>query len=228
MKHDDFCELFQKIGFEIKDTNLLKQSLTHKSKNIKKTKIDSNERLEFLGDSILGFVISQYLFENFVFDSEGKLSKLKSVIVSELSLAYTARKLELGKYILVNENEESYNLSNRDSILSDAFEALIAAIYLSMGINFTRKFILDSLSEIIENSPNLIALRDSKTLLQEISQEKYKVSPKYEIVSTEGMSHDMTFKVNVKINEKVFGIGTGKSKKAAQQNAAKNALENIN
>lgn len=228
MKEIDFRELFQKIGCEIKDENLLKQALTHKSRIANDPQKGSNERLEFLGDSVLGFVISKYLFQTFPSEPEGKLSKLKSVIVSEPSLAHVARKLELGKYILVNQNEESYNLTSKDSVLSDAFEALIAAVYLSLGMETVRKFILDSLSELIDDSPNLVILRDSKTILQELSQEKYKVSPEYEIVSAEGLSHDMTFVANVKIDGKVAGSGIGKSKKAAQQAAAKEALDNIN
>ena len=227
MKKHNIKELFKIIGFEIEDQELLQLSLTHKSRLINCPELKSNERLEFLGDSILGFIISQYLFEVFPNDPEGKLSKLKAVIVSKPSLALAARKLKLGNYILIDENEVNDNLKDRDSVLADAFEALIAAIYLSLGLNQTRVFIMESLSDIIKKSPELMVSGDSKTLLQEIVQEKYKSSPKYEIVYAEGMSHNMTFVANVKINDEIMGTGCGKSKKSAQKDAAKKALNTI-
>lgn len=220
----DTNELFVTLGLEIEDKELQRLCLTHKSYLMSQPDENCNERLEFLGDSILGFIIAEYLYDKYQDKQEGYLSKLKSVIVSKPSLAQCAKNINLGQYIIINDGEETTNLRENNSVLSDAFEALIATIYKSNGITATRDFILKHLNDIINNSINLLITRDPKSLLQEIVQEETKQSPIYKITSETGEPHDMTFISTVSTTEKIIGQGKGKSKKEAEKKAAMDAL----
>lgn len=216
------------LGYDNIDKRLLRQALTHKSftAELGNSVFKNNERLEFLGDSILGFIIADFLFNKYPNEQEGNLSKMKSVIVSEPSLAEGARLLNLQDYLILAECEDKTGGRDKDSILSDAFEAVIAVIYLNVGIDSAREFIFKYLDTNINNCQSLAVKKDTKGLLQEITQERYKEIPTYTLISESGPDHDKTFVYEVSINETVIGRGEGKNKKSAQQNASLYALEN--
>jgi len=218
--------LQKKLKYFFKDVGLLKEALTHSSfaNENRYLNISSNERLEFLGDSILNAVISQYLFKNCPKYSEGDLTKIRASIVCEYSLAKKAKELELNKYILLGKGEQNSGGRNRTSILADAFEALIGAVFVDGGFDNASKFVLDQFSNIISDTLNGLMLKDFKTLLQEYIQKSYHEKLRYETISESGPEHDKTFFVRVLLGEKILGNGRGKSKKEAEQEAAKNAL----
>ena len=220
--------LVSKLGFENIDKRLLRQAVTHKSFTAEPENsiFKNNERLEFLGDSILGMIISDYLYEKYPDENEGNLSKMKSVIVSEPSLAEGARAMKLADYMILAECEYKTGGLEKNSILSDAFEAVIAVIYLTVGIEECREFIFKYLDNTIKNCQQISYVKDLKGLLQEYTQEKFKMIPEYILVKEEGPDHDKNFFYDVKINNEIIGNGSGKNKKSAQQNAAANALKN--
>lgn len=214
------------IGYRFNNVNLLKMAMTHSSyvNDHKLNKTSSNERLEFLGDAVLELISSEFLYDTYPEKPEGELTKLRASLVSESPLAAVAAKIELGKYIMLGKGEENTGGRERDSITSDAVEALLGAIYLDGGMEpakeFTLKFILNDI-----DGKHLFY--DSKTVLQEIVQ-KYKLGElKYELVREEGPDHLKTYEVNCMIDSKVVGNGTGKTKKAAQQCAAYDAIKKI-
>jgi len=225
------AKLQKKIGIIFKNETLLQGALTHNS-FMHRTDVDQNnnapfERMEFLGDSILGLVIAKELFSRFPDEQEGILSKKKSQIVSEKYLALKALELELGEFIKMSPEEIKNGGKSRPSILSDAMEALICAIYLDSGMQkastFIKKFILTDFSNII----NQEALTNFKSILQEFCQSKYQEPPTYMVVSEEGPDHEKVFRVDVSVKGIVKGHGEGSSKKAAQQDAAKDACQNL-
>jgi ribonuclease III len=222
-------DLQRKIGIAFKNETLLQGALTHNS-FLHRTDSDVGhnspfERMEFLGDSILGLVVAKELFSKFPEQQEGVLSKMKSQIVSEKYLAFKAIELQLGEYIRMSPEEIRNGGKTRPSILSDAMEALICAIYLDAGMsktsNFIKKMILSNFTNIISQD----ALTNFKSILQEYSQSKYQVPPIYKVVSEEGPDHEKLFHVDVYVNGVVTGHGDGSSKKAAQQDAANNACQ---
>lgn len=215
-----------RIGYVFNNKSLLSLALTHTSyaneaKHIKK----HNERLEFLGDSVLSIIVSKYLFSNFTNMPEGKLSKTRAALVCEKTLSTFAREISLGKYLLLGKGEDLNGGRDRDSILADAFEALIAAIYLDGGIEYAEKFVLDFISKQMENDEDSTAFSDYKTELQEIIQQNKEEKVEYVVVDESGPAHNKCFTVEVHLNSNVIGRGTGKSKKIAEQLAAKEALE---
>ncbi|MBP5427132.1 MAG: ribonuclease III [Clostridiales bacterium] len=220
----------ENINYTFKDKNLLLLALTHSSytNENKKWKFPSNERIEFLGDSVLCIVISEYLYLNRPDMAEGKMSKVRSGIVREISLADVARKIKLDEYILLGKGEEVTGGRHRDSILEDSFESLVGAIYLDSDLETIRKFILTSMEDIIKKIINGKIILDFKSRLQERVQHDGVLGISYNIIKEEGPDHDKKFKVNVEIDGKVMGEGIGRSKKEAEQNAAKQALERIN
>ncbi len=220
--------LVKRLGYDNIDKRLLRQAVTHRSFTAEPENsiFKNNERLEFLGDSVLGSVIADYLYNNFPNEQEGNLSKMKAVIVSEESLAQGARELGLQDYLILASSEYNTGGLEKDSILSDAFEAVLAVIYLTVGESEARKFVLEYLNPIIEEAPNLSINKDTKGLLQEISQEKYKEIPEYILVDEEGPSNDKTFVYEVKVQGITVGKGEGKNKKSAQKSAARDAVEN--
>jgi len=204
-------------------------ALSHKSYlNENKQHNKDNEKMEFLGDSILGFVTTEFLFSNFPDKSEGELAKIKSYVVSEKSLSVIAREIQLHEYILVGKGEEQSGGRTKDTILCDCFEAFIAACYLDNGIIKTKEFILHYIKPEIEKTVQNEHEKDYKSLLQELIQKNHKLCPQYKTESESGPEHNKIFTVNVFVEEKFIGQGAGRSKKDAEQNAAKNAYKKLN
>lgn len=216
-------ELQKKIGYTFKNEKLLEEALTHSSYTNGKH-LKSNERLEFLGDSVLSIVVSKYLFENLTNMPEGQLTKIRAGVVCENALYPFARKIDLGKYIFLGKGEEMTGGRDRHSILADAFEALIAAIYLDGGIEAARAFILPFIPPVDKLKNGKFLLGDYKTVLQEIIQQNPEEKVTYEIAAESGQAHNKQFTANVLLNGQVIGTGIGKSKKEAEQNAAKEAI----
>ena len=218
-------ELQNRIGYKFNNTDLLKEALTHSSyANENHKKIKCNERLEFLGDSVLSIVVSDYIFANCPKLPEGELTKLRASLVCEKSLHKFAKQLGLGEFLLLSYGEKRNGGASRASILSDAFEAVIAAIYLDGGIEPAKEYILRFVVPEIEHCKN-ISFKDYKTSLQEIIQKNPGEKLEYFLVSATGPDHDKHFKVEVHLNSNVIGRGGGRSKKEAEQQAAREALE---
>jgi len=224
---------FQQVtDYKFKNTSILKAALTHDSFFHKFRKETSkaaspSERMEFLGDSILGLVVAEHLFLYFPDDAEGQLAKKKSKIVSEKYLTLKAHAISLGQYIIMAEEEDKSGGRNRNSILSDAMESLICAIYMDGGITQARRFIKNFILNDFKDFLNIDELINYKSKLQEYSQSKYHVPPVYHVLREDGPEHLKEFYVNVLINNQEMGRGLGKSKKEAQQAAAKNACEKL-
>lgn len=213
------------IGYKFKDVNYLIQALSHSSyANEKKKTRTSNERLEFLGDSVLSIVVSKYLFENFTHIAEGELTKLRASLVCEKSLHIFAQKIKLGEFIMLGKGEEITGGRERPSILADAFEAVIAAVFLDGGFEPVTKYILGFMPEDVENQKKAV-FSDFKTILQEIVQKNPEEKVEYVLADEEGPDHNKSFVVEVYLNSNVIGKGKGRSKKEAEQMAAKEALE---
>lgn len=218
----DVKELQKKIGYRFKNGELLTRALSHSSYvNERQGGAESNERLEFLGDSVLGFIVAEYYYTNFRHLPEGELTKLRAATVCEKSLASFARDINLGKYLLLGKGENCTGGRERPSILADAFEALIAAIYLDGDIDEARKFVLYHVSNA---SKELNDYHDYKTKLQEVIQKNPEESLLYVLVGESGPDHDKHFEVEVHLNSNVIGRGSGRSKKIAEQQAAREAL----
>jgi len=221
--------LEKKLDYKFKNRILLKESLTHPSfqKRSLKDKKTNNQRLEFLGDSVLDLVVTGYLYRSFPSFSEGKLTKIKSVIVSKDILAKWANNLSLGKYIILGKGEDSTGGRKKLSILADCFEALLGAIYLDGGLQRAKKII----SLFIKKETELIIKgkqgEDYKTLLQEISQKKIKCLPEYFLIKEKGPDHKKIFCIEVRLKKIAYGSGIGENKKEAEQEAAQNALKKL-
>lgn len=217
-------------GISWNNTGYLVQALTHSSyaHENKHLNMEHNQRLEFLGDAVLELVISDYLYKNHPDYPEGALTKIRAGIVCETSLAAVARQLKLGEHLLMGKGEERSGGRERPSILADVMESLIGAIYLDQGLEVTYRFIIEKLSSIINNViQNGGLLSDYKTSLQELVQQKSENLLRYKIVDEHGPDHCKTFVANVDYQGKVWGQGTGRTKKEAEQAAARNALEKI-
>ena len=217
----------EKLQVDISNYNLLQQSLTHRSYLGEMAEAMSNERLEFLGDSVLGIVIAEYLFSQFPDRTEGELAKAKAVAVSEPILAESAKKLGLSEMILMSAGEEASGGRKRLSILADAFEAIVAVIYMDCGLEAARQFILRALEPILVDIERKEHIRDYKTLLQEHIQGIYKKAPQNIVIGEQGADHDKTFTIEARLDDDVLGRGEGKSKKQAEQAAALQALESM-
>lgn len=217
-------ELMKSIGYSFKNQQLLKTALTHSS-YANEHKIQSYERLEFLGDSILSFIMSTYLYENYSDLPEGDMSKLRAAIVCERSLDASCRKIGVEKYIVLSRGEEICGGRERSSIIADVFEAILGAIFLDGGLEPARKYVMDMLLDTVKDTvAGHGVFMDYKTALQEIVQ-KYDSSVTYNHTGEEGPEHDKTFTAQVIYYGKVLSEGKGKSKKIAEQNAAKIAIE---
>jgi len=225
----DLKELYRRINYRFNDPNLALQALKHRSylPRSKERRTASNERLEFVGDAVLGLVVSEYLYKKFPQKEEGELTKIKSLVVREEILAERAYKLNLGEFLLLGNGEEKAGGRERTSIIADAFEALIGAIYLDGGINEVRRFIeeqiLNNLDEIIERDWET----NFKGQLLELSQAKKHGPPIYSVVEEKGPDHEKLFVVEVTIDGKPLGRGKGSTKKRAEQMAAQEALEKL-
>ena len=220
-------QIARKLQIEMRDYSLLQQALTHRSYLGEAAEAMSNERLEFLGDSILGTVVAEYLYAQFPDRPEGELAKAKAVAVSEPVLGESAKSLGLPEMILMSVGEETSGGRRRLSILADAFEALVAVIYLDCGLDAARQFILRALEPILIDIERKEHNRDYKSLLQEHTQGLHKKVPQYIVIDEQGADHDKMFTVEARLEEKVLGCGEGKSKKQAEQAAALEALETL-
>lgn len=217
-------DLEERIGYEFKNPALLKEALTHSS-FVNGKNHHSNERLEFLGDSVLSVVVSKYLFENLTDKPEGQLTRLRASIVCEHALFPFAEKIKLGDEILLGKGEENTGGRHRRSILADAFEALIAAIYLDGGLEAARRFIIPFIPPIESLRSGKLLIGDYKTILQEIIQQNPEEKVVYELADESGAAHNRIFTSNVLLNGQIIGTGVGPSKKEAEQNAAKEAIK---
>ena len=217
--------LSDNLGYTFKNSNLLKNALTHSSyANEVRGGVNSNERLEFLGDSVLSIIVSSYIYENFKKMPEGELTRLRSSLVCEKTLCGFSRSIGLGEFLLLGKGERKNGGANRDSILADAFEAVLAAIYLDGGIEPAREFVMRFVLKELENYDVRADFKDYKTLLQEIVQRNPEESVKYTLTGESGPDHDKVFTVEVLLNSNTIGTGTGRSKKEAEEMAAKQAL----
>lgn len=213
------------IGYHYQNRTLMNEALTHSSyANEGHKGLRNNERLEFLGDSILSLVVAEHLFTHYKHKPEGELTKIRAALVCEQSLYRFALKIGLGEYIHVGKGEEHTGGRHRPSILSDAFEAVIASIYLDGGLEEARKFVLGFIPEQLDLK-KITALNDYKTALQEIIQKNREEKIEYVLVKEAGPDHNKSFTVEVHLNSNVIGAGKGRSKKQAEQLAAKEALE---
>ncbi len=216
-------EIEKSINYKFKNEELLKTALTHIS-YANENNVESYEKLEFLGDSILEFISSKYLFNTYENLTEGELTKVRAQVVCEDSLKEVAKKHKFYDYILVGKSERVSGGNKKDAIMADCVEAVIAAIYFDGGLNEAEKFIIENLKEAIEYATAHIGMKDFKTVLQEKLQKHGDVHIEYLIVNEEGPDHDKTFTAEVKCNGKVLATGKGKSKKSAEMQAAKTAL----
>lgn len=219
-------ENFEKdIGYKFKNIELLKTAFTHTS-YANENKKQSNEKLEFLGDSILEFVVSNYLYKNYKKLKEGEMTKVRATVVCEQSLYGIALKYDFDKLLYLGRSEKLSGGSHKPAILADSVEAVIAAIYRDAGLEQAEKFIIDNLKEAIEQASKNVGKKDYKTVLQEELQKHGSVKIEYNIIKEEGPDHDKTFVAEVKCNNKYLATGKGNTKKQAEMEAARIALEN--
>ena len=215
-------KLEQEIGYTFKNKELIETALTHTSYAYEHNK-ESNEKLEYLGDSILEFISSKYLFNTYKNLREGEMTKVRAAVVCEDSLYKIATKHNFSDFLYLGKSEILNNGRYSKAILADSVEAVIAAMYLDSDINQVEKFIIDNLKEPIEIATKNVGNKDYKTVLQEKLQIHGNVNIKYTIIKEEGPDHDKTFESKVEVNGKQIGLGTGKSKKASEMMAAKKA-----
>ena len=211
----------KRLGYSFKNKDLLQEALTHKSF---KSPVN-NERLEFLGDAVLDLVVGEYLFHRFPKANEGELSKLRASLVNEEGFAKLARKLGIGEYIFISQAEENNQGRTKPSLLSNAFEAVMGAIYLEVGLEKVRAITLKLLEETYPKIDLGSLFKDYKTTLQELTQARHGVTPEYKLLGSSGPDHKKEFEVAVTLHGQTIATAKGRSKKAAQQEAAKKALE---
>ncbi len=219
--------LEENLNYKFKNIKLLKTALTHSSyANENKMKVtDNNERLEFLGDTIINLIVSQYLYKKYPNYPEGELTKIRAKVVCESSLAFAARKINLGEYLLLGKGEEATGGRDRDSILADASEALVGAIYMDSDFQVVNKLLLEKFeADLVYAVAKGSLFIDYKTELQEILQKITRAKIEYKVVKEEGPDHNKIFYMDVVVDNKAVGTGAGRNKKEAEQMAAKEAL----
>ncbi|TVQ39265.1 MAG: ribonuclease III [Spirochaetaceae bacterium] len=220
-------QLFEKhAGIRFRSPELLNLAFSHRSyANENQNEVGNNEKLEFLGDSVLGLVVSEYLFETLTDRAEGDLAKIKSFVVSEDSLAAISRVLKIDNFILIGKGEEYSGGRSKKALLADALEAVIGACFLDSGFRtakkFTLKYLVPEINKVLENKHR----KDYKTLLQELVQKQFKTYPKYVMVKKTGPDHSKTFWMDVRVGDAIYGPGKGRNKKSAEQSAARVAFE---
>ncbi|WP_163327571.1 ribonuclease III [Desulfurobacterium thermolithotrophum] len=225
MEKKSFEELERKINYFFKDKELLKKALTHKSFSFEKDSEENYEVLEFLGDAVIGLIVSEELIKRFPTKTEGELSQIRAFLVSEPSLSELAKTVDLGSYIYLGKGEHLSGGREKSSILCDVFESLFGAIYLDGGFEnakevFKRNFLI-RLWEILEKA---VTYKDFKSFLQEVTQKEFKVIPSYSVIKAEGPEHEKIFTVECRVKD-LKTVSTGKSKKSAEQQAAKEMLK---
>lgn len=220
-------QLADKLGHAFSDLQYLESALRHSSyvHEHPEESGESNERLEFLGDTVLELVITELLYQRFPQASEGQLSKARSGVVNEGRLASTASTLGLGRYLLLGRGEESQNGHQKPSILADSLEAVVAAVYLDGGLGAARQVIINLLGPVAEQAILRAPRKDYKTRLQERVQEALHITPRYQLLSADGPDHDKLFRVSLEIDGQAVAIGQGRSKKEAEQHAAQQGLD---
>ncbi len=218
--------LEKRLDYKFNNIKLLKNALVHSSyANEKRGNTHSNERLEFLGDSVLSVIVAEHIFNKYPNMPEGELTKLRASLVCEKSLCALSRELCIGEHLLLGKGEDKNGGRERDSILADAFEAVLAAIYIDGGITAAKKHILNTVLRDLDNHTDEDVFKDYKTVLQEIIQRNPEENVSYILIDEKGPDHNKVFTVEVHLNSNVIGTGSGKSKKQAEQMAARQALE---
>ncbi len=225
IKEEDLVELERRLGYSFKDRDLLRRALIHRSFAFERDLKENYEVLEFLGDAVIGLIVSEELIKRFPDKREGELSQIRAFLVSEPSLAELAKSVNLGKYLYLGKGERRSGGKEKSSILCDVFESLFGALYLDAGFKkakelFKEKF-LPLLWEILDRA---ITYKDFKSYLQEITQRDYKLIPTYQVVKVEGPDHDREYTVECRVRE-IKTVGKGKTKKGAEQQAAKEMLK---
>ncbi|MCM0648704.1 ribonuclease III [Clostridium swellfunianum] len=221
---DSMKELEEKLNIKFNNKKIIAEALTHSSFVNQNKDLNHNERLEFLGDSILQLTISEHLYKNYTDKTEGELTRTRALIVCENSLYEIAQKLNVGKYMYMSKGEELTGGRDRVSILADCVEAIIAAIYMDCGLEEAKKFIVCNFENIIKKAISNEIVLDYKTKLQEELQQNGEVSISYKLIRHEGPPHRRKFFTEILVGDKILGVGAGYSKKEAEQNAAKDAL----
>jgi ribonuclease-3 len=220
-----FEELEEKIGYFFRNRELLKKALTHKSFSFEKDRKENYEVLEFLGDAVIGLIVSEELIKRFPTKSEGELSQIRAYLVSEPSLSELAKTVDLGSYIYLGKGEHLSGGRKKSSILCDVFESLFGAIHLDSDFETARevfrKNFLNKMWEILEKA---VTYKDFKSLLQEVTQKEFKVVPEYRVIKSEGPEHEKIFTVECRVKD-LKTVSAGKSKKSAEQQAAKEMLK---
>lgn len=226
----DLNTLQQALGIAFADVSLLQQALTHSSFINENPDFapTSNERLEFLGDAILSLIVAEKLYQDFPGYTEGEMTKLRSALVRRDTLVRLAKRIGLGKYLYLGKGEEGSGGRSKPANLAAALEAVIAAIFLDGGLSRARESVLELLDTELEKAGKTELSIDYKSRLQEIIQAQQQQAPSYHVIQAIGPDHNRTFTVEVRLNKAVLGIGSGKSKKMAQSEAARSALENLN
>ncbi len=230
LSEKDILQIEDKLNYQFHNKALITQALKHRSflSITNESRLLSNERLELLGDAVLGMVVTEFLYKKFPTKEEGELTAIKSLLVSRKILARTAMQIGIGEFILLNDAEEKAGGRNRASIIADAFEAIIGAMYLDGGletsINFIDRNLLTRIDKIISEDQN----KNFKSMLLEYSQSKNLGLPQYIVKNEEGPDHNKLFTIEVLINNEVLGMGKGNSKKKAEQISAKSALKKLN
>jgi ribonuclease-3 len=220
-------DLLQKsIDYKFQNVSLLKNALTHTS-YANENNIASNEKLEFLGDSILEFLSSKYIYNNYPKLKEGEMTKVRATVVCEDSLYKIAEKHNFSDFLYVGKSEEVNHGNKKKAIMADSVEAVIAAMYFDSNLQEAEKFIIENLKDEIELATKNVGIKDHKTILQEILQVNGNIEIKYNIIDEKGPDHDKTFTAEVKVNGSSLAIGTGKTKKQAEMDAADKAIKTL-
>jgi len=219
----NYQEVEKKLGYTFENKQLIIEALTHKSYK----KPYNNERLEFLGDAVLDLIVGEFLFNKFPDSDEGVLSKIRASLVNESGFATLARQINLGDSIYLSSAEENNRGREKPSLLSNAFEAVIGAIYLEAGLEKSRKIVVNLLDKTYPKIDLDTLCKDYKTALQELTQAEYGVTPTYELIGSKGPDHKKEFEIAVKLNNKIISKAKGKSKKSAQQKGAQIALDKL-
>lgn len=217
------------VGVCFHDKTLLQRALTHRSylNEFPEFPHADNERLEFLGDAVLGFLVAAYLYHRFPEQQEGYLTALRSVVVRRDTLAELAGQLNLGHYLLMGHGEVESGGRERAATLSAAFEALVGALFLDQGLPAVEDFLIPIVDPVLEQTQHQSHYKDAKSRLQELAQSSFQVTPHYQTVSADGPDHKKVFTVEVLLGEEVYGVGAGQSKRKAEQLAAENALDRL-
>lgn len=226
---DDLLQLEQALGLQFDDKSLLQQAFVHRSYLNENPgfKLGSNERLEFLGDAVLGFVVAEHLYQLLPDLPEGALTSLRAALVKSETLARMARRLGLGAYLFLGKGEEASGGRTRPTILASTFEALVGAILLDQGLDASRRFVLSNLQDELARAVREKSEKDFKSRLQELAQGRWQVTPTYRTVSAEGPDHERIFTVEVLLAGKPVSQGVGRNKQSAEQDAARQALDVI-